>query len=46
MSDECVICGEAIVGYGHNPDPIAQEGRCCDPCNITVINARLIQWGG
>ena len=40
---KCVICGEyAIFGYGHNPDPIKIEGRCCGVCNQNVvIPARL-----
>jgi hypothetical protein len=38
-----VINGEAKV-YGHNPAPLADEGRCCDQCNYTkVIQARIKQ---
>jgi hypothetical protein len=40
----CVLCGELIVGYGHNPEPLASydDGRCCDLCNDTkAIPARL-----
>ena len=37
----CVICGELIVGYGHNAVPV-RDGRCCDVCNdFRVIPARL-----
>ena len=37
----CVICGELIVGYGHNAVPV-RDGRCCDICNdFRVIPARL-----
>ena len=42
--DFCCICGEPIEGYGNNPEPYvsADEGRCCDACNIRfVIPARL-----
>ncbi len=40
----CCICGEIIDGYGNNPEPYvsADEGRCCDGCNVKfVIPARL-----
>ena len=40
----CCICGEPIEGYGNNPEPYvsADEGRCCDSCNVRfVIPARL-----
>jgi hypothetical protein len=38
----CILCGEEIVGYGHNPQPLEREGRCCDDCNDTkVIPKRL-----
>ena len=38
----CCICGKRFKGYGHNPDPLKKEGRCCDECNETVvITARI-----
>lgn len=40
----CCICGEPIEGYGNNPEPYmsAEEGRCCDSCNVRfVIPARM-----
>ena len=40
----CCICGEEIDGYGNNPEPYmsAENGRCCDACNLHfVIPARL-----
>ena len=38
----CCICGEPIEGYGNNPYPVKEEGRCCDACNLKfVIPARL-----
>lgn len=43
-ADFCCICGEPIEGYGNNPEPYASadEGRCCDGCNVKfVIPARL-----
>lgn len=37
----CCICGEEIIGYGNNADPVAY-GSCCDNCSITyVIPARM-----
>lgn len=41
----CCICGEPQEGYGNNPDPYKQNGRCCDACNLKfVIPARLSQY--
>lgn len=40
----CCICGEPIKGYGNNPEPFmdAEDGRCCDGCNLKfVIPARI-----
>jgi hypothetical protein len=40
----CCICGEPIEGYGNNPEPYmsADDGRCCDSCNVRfVIPMRL-----
>lgn len=42
MDTTCCICGEPLDGYGNNPQPYADDGRCCDGCNIKfVIPARL-----
>ena len=51
---DCVLCGEEILPQvnpkdgkvfwrgGHNPAPLADEGKCCDFCNKTlVLAARL-----
>ena len=41
----CCICGEPNEGYGNNPDPYKNAGRCCDACNLKfVIPARLTQY--
>ena len=38
----CCICGEELDGYGNNPEPYKQSGKCCDACNLKfVIPARL-----
>lgn len=40
--ETCVLCGKHIDGYGNNPAPLADEGKCCDSCNSKrVIPARL-----
>ena len=38
---DCVLCGIHFKGYGHNPDPLAKEGRCCDSCNDDVVTQRI-----
>ena len=47
----CVLWNEEIKGdvvngialaYGNNPHPLADEGQCCDECNMfKVIPARM-----
>jgi hypothetical protein len=38
----CCICGEESEGYGNNPAPVKESGKCCDACNRKfVIPARL-----
>ena len=38
----CVICKEEFTGWGNNPQPIKEEGECCDTCdNEKVIPARM-----
>ena len=38
----CVICNEEFAGWGNNPQPIKEEGECCDKCdNEKVIPARI-----
>lgn len=40
-TQNCVICGKPIIGYGNNAAPVA-DGKCCDQCNQNVvIPARL-----
>ena len=41
----CCICGKSFKGYGHNPYPIKDEGRCCDECSIEVIKKRVEETG-
>ena len=42
MEPLCIICSVPFQGYGHNPAPVKNMGRCCDTCNTTrVIPTRL-----
>ena len=38
----CCLCGNDFKGYGNDPDPLMDEGRCCDSCNENVIKFRLL----
>lgn len=33
----CCICGMKFIGYGYNPYPIKEEGKCCRLCNYMVV---------
>ena len=40
----CCLCDEMVEGFGNNPEPICEGGRCCDKCNAEkVIPARLLE---
>lgn len=41
---ECVLCHGEFEGYGNNPQPLAEEGVCCDRCNNDVIVARIKEY--
>jgi len=34
---DCCICGRKFTGYGNNPAPVKNNGRCCDACNAEVV---------
>ena len=41
---KCIICNSKINGMGHNPQPIFNQGRCCDYCNSDyVYSIRVLQ---
>lgn len=41
---KCCLCGKNIEGFGNNPYPLKNEGKCCDDCNWSlVIPARVIE---
>lgn len=33
----CCFCGKLCKGYGNNPAPLKDEGRCCDDCNASIV---------
>lgn len=33
----CCLCGKKFEGYGNDPWPLMQCGRCCDDCNQTKV---------
>lgn len=37
----CCICGKKFKGYGNNPWPLKEKGRCCDECNDKVVEERM-----
>ena len=37
----CVLCHENSTGYGNNPAPLQDSGKCCDDCNRAVVFYRL-----
>ena len=42
MMFKCCICNFVFEGYGNNPSPVKEDGRCCILCNVEkVIPARL-----
>lgn len=34
---KCVICGQTFYGFGNNPAPVKNTGRCCDECDSMVV---------
>ena len=34
---KCVICGEHFYGFGNDPAPVKNTGRCCDDCNSLIV---------
>lgn len=45
MISRCCICNDPIIEkYGHNPQPVKSQGRCCSSCLVaTVVPARVKQ---
>ena len=41
LKQVCCICGAVFYGFGNDPAPVKEEGRCCNACNWEhVIPAR------
>jgi hypothetical protein len=41
----CCFCGEKYKDWGNNPQPIIEDGRCCDRCNwYVVLPARVREY--
>ena len=40
---KCCICCKDINGHGHNPWPLNKDNntKCCDKCNVKVLEARM-----
>ncbi len=34
---KCVICKNIWYGFGNNPSPIKDNGKCCDSCNFNIV---------
>lgn len=34
---DCAFCHKTFDGYGNNPWPVADSGRCCDMCNLEIV---------
>ena len=34
---ECCFCGKKFNGFGNNPMPVKNDGRCCDCCNLRIV---------
>jgi hypothetical protein len=33
----CCLCGRRYRGFGNNPAPLKNSGRCCDDCNEAIV---------
>ena len=43
VNKTCCICGKEFTGYGNNPSPVKEKGRCCDECNATVVIPKRLE---
>ena len=43
VSKTCCICGKEFIGYGNNPSPVKEKGKCCDECNATIVIAKRLE---
>ena len=44
---KCCICGKFLRSgeQGNNPEPVKQEGVCCDICNMKIVVPARIRDG-
>lgn len=41
---ECCFCGKTFGGFGYDPWPVKEEGRCCTACYAkNVLPARILE---
>ena len=46
QTNKCCICGREFLGFGNNPAPYKENGRCCNRCNYDyVIPSRMYLMG-
>jgi hypothetical protein len=38
---KCCMCGVETYGFGNNPYPVMDDGRCCETCNYKVLIKRV-----
>lgn len=43
IKERCCLCGGELRKGGHDPYPVAEEGRCCDACNWGVVLPRRVE---
>jgi hypothetical protein len=45
-NETCSLCDAPAIGFGNNPFPLCdiddEVSRCCDTCNMAVIQARIL----
>jgi hypothetical protein len=34
---KCCLCKRQKYGFGNNPAPCSDNGRCCDECNVNIV---------
>lgn len=34
---KCCICNNSFKGYGNDPNPLKDTGKCCNNCNLTKV---------
>lgn len=42
MVYECVLCGSTIIGEANSPNPLCDNGYCCNGCYDVVLNLKWV----